>query len=75
VNCAGVDRRLTNSSGVGKEICSLEAYAQAVRAYQDAVLELQRTSSNNPEVLGAILERAAAAKQAVNRYRGSYRAD
>jgi hypothetical protein len=48
---------------------SLEAYARAVRAYQSVVLELQNAESLDLVILGPVLERAAAARGLVNRYR------
>jgi CHASE3 domain sensor protein len=69
VDCFGVDRSVMNSHGAGTDVYTLEAYAQAVRLYQQVVLELQDTTSNNPEVLGAVLQKAEAAKERVNRYR------
>ena len=51
----------------------LEAYARAVQAYQNAVLELQDAESLDPVILRPVLERAAAAKGLVNRYRVEHR--
>lgn len=58
--------------GRSSDESTLEAYAEAVRAYQEIVLQLQDTSSSNPEALGAILHKAEAAKETVKRYRASY---
>jgi hypothetical protein len=71
VNCLGVNRNVLVSPGASADVRTLEAYAQAVRMYQEIVLELQDTSSTNSEVLGAVLQKAEAAKQTVNRYRAS----
>jgi hypothetical protein len=51
---------------------SLEAYANAVRTYQDAVLALQDLKLEQPAVHGSVLERLEAAKQEVNYYRSSF---
>lgn len=72
VICLGVDRSVMSSSGADNDVCTLEAYAQAVRAYQEVVLELQDATSSNPEMLGVVLQKAEAAKKTVNRYRASY---
>jgi len=72
VICLGVDRSVMSSSGAGGDVSTLEAYAQAVRAYQEVVLELQDATSSNPEMLGVVLQKAEAAKQTVKRYRASY---
>lgn len=71
MNCPGVSRNLVSPFGVGRDLSTLEAYAQAVRAYQDIVLELQYTIPSNPELLGSVLKKAKAAKETVNRYRSS----
>jgi len=52
---------------------ALEAYAHAVRLYQDIVLELQDSGSSGAASVGTLLERAAAAKATVNRYRSAHR--
>ena len=54
------------------DVCTLEGYAEAVRAYQEIVRELQDTSSTNLDALGAVLQKAEAAKETVKRYRASY---
>jgi hypothetical protein len=74
VNWLGVNRSVMISSEGYPDVCTLEAYAQAVRVYQEIVLELQDTTWTNPEVLGAVLQKAEVAKETVNRYRASYRA-
>ena len=63
----------TDSHNGREHAKALEAYANAVRMYQDVVLELQESVSLDPASLGSVLERAAAAKAMVNRYRSAHR--
>jgi CHAD domain-containing protein len=72
VKCPDRDETATVSRLEFRDVCTLEAYAEAVRAYQEIVLELQDMSSTNSDVLGAVLQKAEAAKEAVKRYRASY---
>jgi hypothetical protein len=72
VSCVALDGTARPKVGSGLDQ-SLEAYARAVRAYQNAVLELQNAESVDPVILRPFLERAAAAKGLVNRYRVEHR--
>ncbi|MFL6447146.1 MAG: hypothetical protein ACJ746_05595 [Bryobacteraceae bacterium] len=50
----------------------LEEYANAVRAYQKVVLELQTVELLDPAIFGSLLQRVLAAKGIVNQYRSVY---
>ena len=72
MSCINLNGTVRSNCGKGHDQ-SLEAYARAVRAHQNAVLELQNSESLDPVILRPVLERAAAAKGLVNLYRIEHR--
>ncbi len=72
MNCSNLEDRVGSPVACGHEH-ALEAYANAVRLYQNVVLELQNAGSLDASSLGSVLERAEAAKAVVNCYRGAHR--
>jgi CHASE3 domain sensor protein len=73
MSCPNFARMPLRSPQSRGEDSPLEEYAEAVRAYQEILLELQDTNSEDPEVVDTLLKRAATAKETVNYYRGGYR--
>ena len=73
MSCAGVERKTGLSDGKVRENF-LEAYANAVRMYQNIVLELQDPESQDAATRGSILKRAEAAKETVKYYRSAFEA-
>lgn len=72
LNSLDLDQIAMSASGIYSDVRRLEASAQAVRVDAGDHVGIAGTTPTNPEALGAVLQKAEAAKETAKRYRATY---